>query len=106
MGIGVVLGVTAGVGVGVNPGVAVGVAVRGGGPGFPCRPAVRGPGETGLRLPIERDGASILKVAGSEVFAAYMPGPKGPVFMALLERNFGGDITTRSLDTVRKCAWA
>ena len=59
-----------------------------------------------LKLPIERDGASILKFNGSEVLAAYVPGPKGPVFMSLLERTFGTNITTRTLDTVRKCAWA
>ena len=59
-----------------------------------------------LRLPIERDDASILAVSGSEVLCAYVPGPKGPVFMALLERTFGAEITTRTLDTVRKCAWA
>jgi len=62
--------------------------------------------ETGLALPIERDGASILKVLGSEAFSAYVPGPKGPVFMILLERTFGTDVTTRTLDTVRKCASA
>ena len=57
-------------------------------------------------LPIERDGARILKLAASEVFTAYEPSPKGPIFMALLERTFGKDITTRTWDTVRKCAWA
>jgi len=62
--------------------------------------------ETGLALPIERDGASIMKVLGSEAFSAYVPGPKGPVFMILLERTFGTDVTTRTLDTVRKCASA
>ena len=62
--------------------------------------------ESTLELPIEQDGATILKFNGSEVFAAYEPGPKGPVFMALLERTFGKSITTRTLDTVRKCAWA
>jgi uncharacterized protein (DUF1697 family) len=67
---------------------------------------LRSPAEPKLDLPIERDGASILKFTGSEVLAAYVPGPKGPVFMALLERTFGTNITTRTLDTVRKCAWA
>ena len=62
--------------------------------------------EPDLALPIERDGASILKVAGTEAFSAYVPGPKGPVFMSLLERTFGTDVTTRTLDTVRKCASA
>lgn len=59
-----------------------------------------------LQLPIVRDDASILKVSGGEVFCAYVPGPKGPVFMALLERTFGTGITTRTLETVHKCAWA
>ena len=59
-----------------------------------------------LELPIERDGASILACSGGEALSAYVPGPKGPVFMVLLERTFGSDITTRTLDTVRKCAWA
>ena len=67
---------------------------------------LRRPAEPKLRLPIEKDGASILAFTGSEVLAAYLPSPKGPVFMSLLERTFGKDITTRTLDTVRKCAWA
>jgi len=66
---------------------------------------LRNRAESTLSLPIEKDGASILKFAGSEVLAAYVPGPKGPVFMSLLERSFGKHITTRTLDTVRKCAW-
>lgn len=57
-------------------------------------------------LPIELDDARILKVVGSEVFVTYVPGPNGPVFMRLLERTFGTDITTRTIGTVRKCAWA
>jgi uncharacterized protein (DUF1697 family) len=67
---------------------------------------LRHPVEPKIALPVERDGASILKMAGSEVFSAYVPGPEGPVFMSLLERTFGKDITTRTLDTVRKCARA
>ena len=59
-----------------------------------------------IALPIERDGASILRCLDAEVLSAYVPGPKGPVFMSLLERTFGTDITTRTLDTVRKCASA
>ena len=66
----------------------------------------RRPAESSLSLPIQRDDASILKFTGSEVLSAYVPGPKGPVFMALLERTFGKAITTRTLDTVRKCAAA
>ena len=60
----------------------------------------------GLELPIERDGVRILKVAAAEAFTAYEPNPKGAVFMALLERTFGKDITTRTLGTIEKCARA
>jgi uncharacterized protein (DUF1697 family) len=67
---------------------------------------LRCPGGPRLELPIERDGARILKCTGSEVLAVYVPSPKGPVFMSLLERSFGMKITTRTLDTVRKCASA
>jgi uncharacterized protein (DUF1697 family) len=55
-------------------------------------------------LPIERDGARILRVRGSEVLSAYVPGPKGPVFMVLLEQAFGKEITTRTWETVGKVA--
>ncbi len=67
---------------------------------------LRSAAEPKLTLPIERDGASILGFTGSEVLAAYLPSPKGPVFMGLIERTFGKNITTRTLDTVRKCARA
>ena len=67
---------------------------------------LRRPAESSIALPIERDGARILKMTGSEVFTAYVPHPKGPVFMNLLERTFGVDITTRTLETVKKCARA
>ena len=59
-----------------------------------------------LRLPIERDGARLLVIKGREVFGAYLPSPKGPVFMALIERAFGKDVTTRTWDTVAKVARA
>jgi uncharacterized protein (DUF1697 family) len=59
-----------------------------------------------IELPIERDGTCILKLAGAEVLSAYLPGSKGTVLMSMLERTFGSDITTRTLETVRKCARA
>ena len=55
-----------------------------------------------IRLPIELDGAQILNVRDTEVFSAYIPGPRGPVFMKLIEKTFGEDVTTRTWDTVRK----
>lgn len=57
-----------------------------------------------LDLPIELDGARILRVRGGEVFSAYVPGPRGPVFMSLIEKTFGKDVTTRTWETVRKVA--
>src|SRR6478735_7383253 len=56
---------------------------------------LRKPAASIVKLPIERDGATILKLAGAEVFTAYTVTAKGPVFMSLLERTFGKDITTR-----------
>lgn len=55
-----------------------------------------------VSLPISRDGASLLKLQGTELYSAYEPSPKGPVFMKMIEENFGKDVTTRTWDTVRK----
>jgi uncharacterized protein (DUF1697 family) len=63
-----------------------------------ARPAAR------LVLPIEVEGARILRLKDREVFSAYMPNPKGPVFMALIEKTFGKDVTTRTWETVGKIA--
>jgi uncharacterized protein (DUF1697 family) len=59
---------------------------------------------TKLTLPDEVDGARILAVKGSEVFSAYLPTPKGPVFMTLIQKTFGSELTTRTWDTVTKVA--
>ena len=59
-----------------------------------------------VRLPIERDGARVLLVKGREAFSAYVRTPKGPVFMTLIEKTFGKDVTTRTWDTVAKVARA
>ena len=55
-------------------------------------------------MPIQVDTARILCVKGLQVLSAYVPSPKGPVFMALLEKTFGKDITTRTWETVAKTA--
>lgn len=55
-----------------------------------------------IKLPLELDGARILCVKGTEVFSAYVPGPKGPVFMKLIEKTFGKDLTTRTWETLGK----
>jgi uncharacterized protein (DUF1697 family) len=55
-------------------------------------------------LPIVREGAQILSVTRREAFSAYVPGPHGPVFMELIKATFGADQTTRTWETVKKCA--
>jgi uncharacterized protein (DUF1697 family) len=58
--------------------------------------------EQALDLPIEQDGARILCLRDAEVCSAYVPSPRGPVFMTLLEKTFGGAVTTRTWETVTK----
>jgi len=55
-----------------------------------------------VTLPIERDGARILTMRGREVFTSYVPSPRGPVFMSLIEKTFGESVTTRTWETVTK----
>jgi uncharacterized protein (DUF1697 family) len=62
--------------------------------------------EKELSLPIESEGARILAMNGSEIFTIYTPNPRGAVFMALIEKVFGRNVTTRTWETVQKCALA
>ena len=59
-----------------------------------------------LVLPIGLGGARILSIKGREVFSAYVPNPKGPVFMVLIEKTFGKEVTTRTWGTVAKVVGA
>jgi len=63
-----------------------------------ARPAAK------LDLPIELHGARILSMKNAEVFSAYVPTPKGPVFMTLIEKTFGKEVSTRTWETVAKVA--
>ena len=65
---------------------------------------LRGRPTARIKLPVEMDGARILAMKDGEIFSAYLPTPKGPVFMALIEKTFGKDQTTRTWDTVAKVA--
>jgi len=61
--------------------------------------------KAGLKVPIEVVGARILAFDGREVFTVYVPGAtKGPVFMQLIEKTFGKDVTTRTWETIQKIA--
>jgi uncharacterized protein (DUF1697 family) len=57
-----------------------------------------------LLLPLERDGVRILGIDGREAFTVYVPNPKGAVFMIFIEKTFGRNVTTRTWETVKKCA--
>jgi uncharacterized protein (DUF1697 family) len=67
---------------------------------------LREPYKAKLSLPLEMDGAQILAVTGGEVLSAYTRSERGPVFMNLIEKTFGKGLTTRTWDTVKKCAAA
>jgi len=67
---------------------------------------LREPHKNTLPLPVETDGARILVMNGSEVFTAYVASPRGALFMTLIEKTFGTDVTTRTWDTLRKCVAA
>ena len=65
---------------------------------------VRRPHPAKLKLPIELHGARILAMRGGEIFTAYVPSDRGPVFMTLIDKTFGKNVTTRTWETVGKCA--
>ena len=65
---------------------------------------LRGRPKGKIKLPVELHGARILAMKDGEIFSAYLPTPKGPVFMGLIEKTFGKDQTTRTWDTVAKVA--
>jgi uncharacterized protein (DUF1697 family) len=65
---------------------------------------LRGNPKAKLALPIELLGSRILCRKGGEVFCAYVPGPRGPVFMTLIEKTLGKEVTTRTWDMVSKVA--
>jgi uncharacterized protein (DUF1697 family) len=63
---------------------------------------VRAKPKAKLSLPIELDGARILSMKGGAIFSAYLPSPRGPVFMTLIEKTFGKEVTTRTWETLEK----
>ncbi len=65
---------------------------------------LRGRPQAKIALPVEMHGARILAMQDGEIFSAYLPTPKGPVFMTLIEKTFGKDLTTRTWETVAKVA--
>jgi uncharacterized protein (DUF1697 family) len=54
------------------------------------------------KLPVTRDKATIYTLVGREALSAYVVQPGNPVFMALLDKTFGKDITTRTWDSLAR----
>ncbi|MBS0506621.1 MAG: DUF1697 domain-containing protein [Proteobacteria bacterium] len=59
-----------------------------------------------VALPLQQNRATVLCLRGREVFTAYEPTPGQPVFMRLIEKAFGVEVTTRTWETVARCAAA
>ncbi len=57
-----------------------------------------------LSLPIEISDGWILAVLGGDVLSAYIPSPRGSPIMRMIEKIFGSNVTTRTWDTVKRCA--
>lgn len=54
------------------------------------------------KLPATLELATIYAVDGLEALSAYRPQPGNPVFMTLIERTFGSEVTTRTWDSVAR----
>ncbi len=67
---------------------------------------LRQPWAEPIALPHEEQGVRVLRLHGAQVLTAYVRHPRGPVFMRVIEQLFGDDVTTRTWDTVRRCAAA
>lgn len=61
---------------------------------------VRAPAKK-LKLPAELGKAKIVSLKGREIYTAYEP-EGTPVFMTLIEKTFGKEVTTRTWQTVQK----
>lgn len=58
------------------------------------------------KLPVEFEEARILEMKDRDIFTAYVPQQNNPAFMTLIEKTFGKQVTTRTWETVGKCAKA
>ncbi len=64
------------------------------------------PANDDLALPIQNGGAYLLSLVEGNVLSAAAPGKPGQRLLRLTERIFGSHVTTRTWETVKKCAFA
>lgn len=62
--------------------------------------------QCGVPLPLALKDASVFSASKHHAFAAYVSTPTAPASLALIEKTFGKNVTTRTWDTVRKCVAA
>ncbi len=67
---------------------------------------LRAPAAPRIALPLRLGDAHVHGIVGTEVFTSYLPSQNDPVFMRLIEKAFGATVTTRTWDTIGKCAAA
>ena len=66
---------------------------------------LRKPHPSKLAFPVKLGSARILTMRGTEVFSMYVPGDDdAPLFMSLIEKTLGKEVTTRTWETVAKVA--
>lgn len=65
---------------------------------------LRAPAAATPALPLRLGKACIHAVDDGVAYVSYVPEPSGPVFMTLIEKTFGKDVTTRTWDTITKIA--
>ncbi len=59
-----------------------------------------------IALPIQARGMFILAMYQGVILGAYMPDPRGGGSLQLIEKMFGNQVTTRTWETVERCAKA
>lgn len=65
---------------------------------------LRAPATATPALPLRLGKACIHAVDGDVAYVSYVPEPSGPVFMTLIEKTFGKQVTKRTWDTIAKIA--
>lgn len=53
-------------------------------------------------LPFRYETVTVFAIDGRHVFTAYTPSPGNPLFMTLIEKTFGKNVTTRTWETLQK----
>jgi uncharacterized protein (DUF1697 family) len=66
---------------------------------------LRNPPISKIVLPVKLGSARILAMSGTEIFSVYVPHEDdSPLFMSLIDKTFGKEVTTRTWETVTKAA--